>query len=89
MLQALRVLGVTAVIAGSLATPAANARGFGDEPLYSYEWYSDATYTTLVGHAWGVCYADYAGISPIQGVGSAYEVRTQVGICRNGQAIYM
>lgn len=59
-----------------------------DIPLYSYTYYSDATYTTVVGHAWGVCYDGYAGIGPLQGQASAYQIEEQVGVCRNGMAIY-
>jgi hypothetical protein len=89
MLRALRIAGVAAIVTASFAAPAASARGFGDEPLYSYTWYSDASHTTQVGYAWGVCYPGYVGISPVQGAITAYEEKIQVGVCRNGEAIYM
>jgi hypothetical protein len=89
MLGTLRFLGASTVAALSLGAMAAPAQAFVDIPLYSYEYYSDSTYTTMVGYAGGVCYSNYAGTGPLQGSGSQYVIATQVGVCRNGMAIYI
>lgn len=89
MPSALRLLGASAVAALSLGAMAAPAQAFVDVPLYSYEYYSDSTYATPIGYAAGVCYATYAGIGPLQGSASQYVIASQVGVCRNGMAIYI
>ena len=89
MLKQFRLSGAAAILALSLGTAAAPAQAFIDAPLYSYDYYSDATYTTIVGNAWGVCYSNYVGTGPLQGTASQYVIVTQVGVCRNGVAIYL
>ena len=52
-------------------------------PLYSYFYYSNATYTQLVGGGSDDCNG-YHG----SGIATRYEVVEQIGVCRNGMAIY-
>ena len=52
-------------------------------PLYSYFYYSDATYTQLVGGGSDNCNGYFGS-----GTVTQYKVVEQIGVCRNGMAIY-
>ncbi|MBW8302379.1 MAG: hypothetical protein K0M78_00220, partial [Brevundimonas sp.] len=89
MFRSLRVLALTLAGAAALAAPAGASVGPGDIPLYDVHYYSDATYTQMVGWQTGFCnWNNPAMLGPVQGVETAYDQQVQVGICRDGAAIY-
>ncbi|VXC52350.1 hypothetical protein [Sphingomonas sp. AX6] len=77
-----------ALVAAFAVTGTSAAQVGGDIPLYDYNYYSDATYSELVGSQSGVCYQGYAGVGPTYGTITPYEQQVQVGVCRNGVTIY-
>lgn len=83
-----RIWGAAALVAAFTATATSATQIGGDIPLYDYNYYSDATYSELVGSQSGVCYQGYAGVGPTYGTITPYEQQTQVGVCRDGVTIY-
>lgn len=59
-----------------------------DVPFYSYTYFSDATYTTVVGYEGGTCFHGEAAVHQMVGTGSAYVIQERAGVCRGDQIIY-
>jgi hypothetical protein len=81
----------TAAIAG-LALAASMVAGPSsamlEVPFYNYFYFSDATYTTMVGYEIGTCFHGEAAVHPMVGTGSAYYIQERAGVCRDGMIIY-
>jgi hypothetical protein len=59
-----------------------------DVPFYNYVYFSDATYSTVVGYEYGTCFNGQAAVTPLVGTSSAYVVQERAGVCRGDLTIY-
>lgn len=59
-----------------------------DVPFYNYTYFSDATYTTVVGYEIGACFHGEAATQGMVGTGSAYVIQERAGVCRGDLTIY-
>ena len=78
-------IGALALAASAIAGPSSAML---DVPFYNHFYYSDATYTTLVGYEIGTCFHGEAAVHQMVGTGSAYHVQERAGVCRGDQTIY-
>jgi hypothetical protein len=74
-----------ALAASAIASPSAAML---DVPFYNYTYFSDATYTTVVGYEIGACFHGEAATQGMVGTGSAYVLQERAGVCRGDLTIY-
>lgn len=72
---------VAAVGALTISSPGMALNG---EPCYSIMFFSDASQTTMVGFAKGVCLPSGPSSQLVWGVSSPHQVFTEVGVCIDG-----
>ncbi|WP_439471367.1 hypothetical protein [Brevundimonas sp.] len=74
-----------ALAVSAIASPSAAML---DVPFYNYTYFSDATYTTVVGYETGTCFHGQAAVHQMVGTGSAYMLQERAGVCRGDLTIY-
>ena len=80
----LRLLAAAVLLmGGSSGTLTAQLPDLGGTPLYNYWYYSDGSYSQIVGGGYDDCNGYHWS-----GTVTQYEVVEQVGVCRNGVATY-
>lgn len=78
-------MSAVALAASAVAGPSAAML---DVPFYNYTYFSDATYTTVVGYEIGTCFNGQAAVQQMVGTGSAYVIQERAGVCRGDLTIY-
>lgn len=78
-------IGGLALAAAAIAGPSSAML---DVPFYNYTYFSDATYTTVVGFETGTCFHGQAAVHQMVGTGSAYVIQERAGVCRGDLTIY-
>ena len=87
-------IALSALLVGGVVAGAAAAAQWDRVPLYSYIYYSDSSFTTVVGEHGGVCYGTpgyvYAGVTQYPyGTVTAHVQEVRIGWClQNGETIY-
>lgn len=83
---------VRAVAVAAVAMAASAVAGPGaarvDVPFYNYLYFSDASYSELVGFEAGTCFNGQAAVQQMVGTGSAWMVQERAGVCRGDLTIY-
>jgi hypothetical protein len=78
-----RILSCAAMAALSLAAPnPAVAQGI--QYLPTIDFYSDSTFTQVVGHAQAVCRTDFQGTILVWGYSTQYQIQTDTRPCGPG-----
>lgn len=78
-----RILSFAAMAALSMTAPIpAGAQGI--QYLPTIDFYSDATFTQIVGHAQAICRTDFQGTVLVWGYGTQYQIQTDTRPCGPG-----
>lgn len=79
---------VAAGLALAVSAVAGPSSALLDVPFYDHLYFSDATYTTVVGAEYGTCFHGQAAVHPLVGTTSPYHQQIRAGVCRGDLTIY-